>query len=268
MSDKARLFLELHHADEPLLLPNPWDAGSARVFASLGFQALATTSSGHAATLGRFDGGVGRDEALRHAAVIAGATDLPVNADLENCFGHAPAAVAETIMLAIGTGVAGVSVEDFSGDETDPIYDPVLARERVEAAAAAAGDEVVVTARCENYLHGRRDLDDTIARLQAYQEAGADVLYAPGLADADDIRRVVASVDLPVNVLALAQAPSVSELAALGVKRISVGGAFSLVGLAAIEAAAREFLEAGTYGFWEQAHRGIAVRSAAFDPPG
>ena len=157
-------------------------------------------------------------------------------------------------------------MEDFSGEEADPIYDPALAAARVEAAAEAAHGDVrlVLTARSENFLHGRPDLDDTIRRLQSYQEAGADVLYAPGVTDADDIRRIVSSVDLPVNVLALPGAPAVAELAELGVKRISVGGAFSLVGLAAIEAAAREFLTDGTYGFWEQVQRGVAVRSASF----
>ena len=263
---KTELFRALHHEDRPLLLPNPWDAGSARVFESVGFQALATTSSGHAATLGRLDGGVAREEVLEHAAAIVAATDLPVNADLENCFGHEPETVAETIRLAVATGVAGCSVEDFSGDEGEPIYDAGLAQERVAAAVDAASGAVVVTARAENYLHGRPDLDDTIRRLQSFQEVGADVLYAPGLTDAEDIRRLVDSVNLPLNVLALPTAPSVSELASLGVKRISIGGAFSLVGLAAIEAAAREFLEDGTYGFWEQAARGINVRSAAFDP--
>ena len=267
MSDLAHRFLDLHRQAHPLLLPNPWDAGSARVFASVGFEALATTSSGHAATLGRLDGGVTRDEALEHAALIAAATALPVNADLENCFGADPATVAETIALAGETGIAGCSVEDFSGDQTAPIYDPGLAYDRVVAAAEAARGEtrLVLTARSENYLHGRPDLDDTIRRLQSYQEAGADVLYAPGVTDRDDIARIVSSVDRPVNVLALPGTPPVSELAALGVKRISVGSAFSLVGLAAIEAAAREFREEGTYGFWVQAERGVAARSAAFD---
>ncbi len=270
MSDqaaRARHFLELHDGETPLLLPNPWDAGSARLFAAIGFQALATTSSGHAATLGRLDGGVTREEALTHATSIVAATSLPVSADLENCFAHDPAGVAETVRLAVESGLAGCSIEDYTGQSDDPIYERVLAAERVAAAAEAAHGgavRLVLTARSENYLHGRPDLDDTIARLQAFQEAGADVLYAPGLTDHRDIGRVVASVDRPVNVLALPGAPSVGEMAGLGVKRISVGSAFSLVGIGAVAGAAREFLEAGTYGFWEGAAAGVAARGRAF----
>jgi 2-methylisocitrate lyase-like PEP mutase family enzyme len=181
-ADKARQFLSLHRKGEPLLLPNPWDLGSARLLASLGFQALATTSSGFAASLARNDGSVSKEEAIVHAAVIVAATDLPVSADLENAFGDAPADVAETIRLAVAVGLAGASVEDFTGREDDPIYSLPAAVERVAAAAEVAhSGEVpfVFTARAENFLHGRPDLWDTIARLQAYQEAGADVLYAP-----------------------------------------------------------------------------------------
>lgn len=267
-ASKAQRFLELHHGDSPLLLPNPWDVGSARLFASIGFQALATTSSGHAATLGRLDGGVTRDEALAHAATIVDATDLPVSADLENCFADDPAGVAETVRLAVAAGLAGCSVEDHTGNADDPIYPPDLAAERVAVAAEAAHAgpvRLVLTARSENFLHGRPDLEDTISRLQAFQEAGADVLYAPGLTDAADIRRVVEAVDLPVNVLALPTVPPVGVLAELGVKRISVGSGFSLVGIGAVAAAARELLEAGTYGFWTQATAGVAARDAAFD---
>ena len=205
-ADKAERFLALHRAGEPLLLPNPWDLGSARLLASLGFEALATTSSGFAATLGRNDGSVSREEALVHAAVIVAATDLPVSADLENAFADKPADVAETIGLAIQVGLAGASVEDFTRRGDDPIYDLRLAAERVAAAAGAAHAgpaRLVLTARAENYLHGRPDLADTIARLQAYQEAGADVLYAPGLRRLKDIRQVIREVDRPVNVLAL-----------------------------------------------------------------
>ncbi len=270
MTDQAALaqsFHRLHVSGSPLLLPNPWDAGSARLLASIGFQALATTSSGHAATLGRLDGGVTRDEALEHAATIVSATDLPVSADLENCFADDPAGVAETVRLAVAVGLAGCSVEDFTGREDDPIYPIGAAAERVAAAAetAHAGPvRLVLTARAENYLHGRPDLDDMIGRLQAFQEAGADVLYAPGLTEARDIRRLVESVDLPVNVLALPGAPPVAELAELGVARISVGGAFSLVGIGAVAEAAREFLESGTYGFWGRAAEGIVDRDSAF----
>ncbi len=266
-SELAALFLALHHAEQPLLIPNPWDAGSAKLLESLGFDALATTSSGFAATLGRLDGSVTRDEALVHCAVIADATDLPVSADLENGFADDPAGVADTIRGAIAAGLAGCSIEDYSGRADDPIYDLELAAERVAAAAEAAhiGEvRLVLTARAENHLHGRQDLDDTIARLQAYQNAGADVLYAPGLADADDIRRVVDAVQQPVNVLARAGAPSVAELAALGVKRISVGGAFAYAALGAVVEAAAELRDQGTYGFAARAATGARAARAAF----
>ncbi len=263
----AARFLALHRAGEPLLLPNPWDAGSARLLASLGFEALATTSSGFAATLGRLDGGVTRDEALAHAAGIVAATDLPVSADLENGFADDPAGVADTIALARDAGLAGGSVEDFAGRADEPIYELGRAAERVAAAAEAAhagAAGLVLTARAENFLRGRPDLADTIARLQAYQEAGADVLYAPGLVDLADIRRVVAEVDRPVNVLALPAAPPVAELAAAGVSRISVGGAFAFAGLGAVIEAARELREDGTYGFWERAAAGAEAARRAF----
>ncbi|NNC93053.1 MAG: isocitrate lyase/phosphoenolpyruvate mutase family protein, partial [Acidimicrobiia bacterium] len=189
-------------------------------------------------------------------------------ADRENCFADDPAGVADTVALAVAAGLAGCSVEDHTGDPDDPIYAANLAVERVAAAAEAAHAgpvQLVLTARSENFLHDRADLADTIARLQAFQEAGADVLYAPGLTVADDIRAVVGSVDLPVNVLALPTAPPVAALAELGVKRISVGSGFNLVGIGAVTAAAREFLESGTYGFWIQATAGAAARDAAFD---
>jgi 2-methylisocitrate lyase-like PEP mutase family enzyme len=251
-ADKARRFLLLHRAGEPLLLPNPWDLGSARLLAALGFQALATTSSGFAATLGRNDGSVSREEALVHAAVIVAATDLPVSADLENAFADEPADVADTIRLGIEVGLAGGSVEDFTGREDDPLYPDEAAAERIAAAAQAAhGGPVpfVLTARAENYLHGRPDLADTIARLQAYQEAGADVLYAPGLRDIADIRRVIEEVDRPVNVLAVGGAPTVPELAEAGVSRISVGGSFAYASLGALVSAATELRDQGTYGY-------------------
>jgi 2-methylisocitrate lyase-like PEP mutase family enzyme len=251
-ADKARRFLSLHRAGEPLLLPNPWDLGSARLLASLGFEALATTSSGFAATLGRLDGSVSREEALVHAAVIVAATDLPVSADLENAFADEPATVAETITLALEVGLAGGSVEDFTGREDDPIYGLQAAAERIAAAAQAAHAgpvPFVLTARAENYLHGRRDLADTIARLQAYQEAGADVLYAPGLRDISDIRQVIREVDRPVNVLAVGGAPPVPELAQAGASRISVGGAFAYAALGALVSAATELRDQGAYGY-------------------
>jgi len=266
-AEKASRFLALHHSEHPLLLPNPWDRGSARLLAWLGFQALATTSSGHAATLGRLDGSVTREEALAHAASIVAATDLPVSADLEKAFADEPSGVADTVRLALETGLAGCSVEDSSGREDAPIYDPALAAERVAAAAEAAHGgpvHLVLTARAENWLYGRPDLADTIARLQAYQEAGADVLYAPGLERPEDIRQLVASVDRPVNVLALPGAPTVPELAAAGVSRVSVGGAFAFAALGAVVGAARELREQGTYRFWEQARAGAKSARSAF----
>lgn len=260
-------FLALHHQEAPLLLPNPWDPGSARLLASMGFLALATTSGGFAATLGRVDGSVSRTEALDHSGAIVAATDLPVSADLENGFAGDPAEVAETVRLAAATGLAGCSIEDFTGRSEAPIYDLGLATERVAAAADGAhqgADRLVLTARAENHLHGRQDLADTIARLQAFQEAGADVRYAPGLSALDDLRTVVSSVDRPVNVLALPGAPTVSELAAIGVRRVSVGGAFALAALGAAAQAARELLDHGTYGFWDQAGVGLRAVHEAF----
>lgn len=265
--EKAERFQELHHGYAPLLLPNPWDQGTAKVFAALGFVALATTSSGHAATLGRLDGSVTRDEALAHVASIVEATGLPVSADLENGFADEPADVAANVGLAAAAGVAGCSVEDHTGRGDNPIYPSGLAAERVAAAAETAHGgpvRLVLTARAENYLHRRRDLDDTIARLQSFQAAGADVLYAPGLSDIDDIRQVVASVDLPVNVLAFPGGPSVSELTAVGVKRVSVGGAFNLVALGAVANAAREFMHDGTFGWWGLAGTGLEIAHTAF----
>ena len=266
-ASKVRRFLELHHGQEPLLLPNPWDPGSARLLAWLGFQALATTSSGHAATLGRLDGSVTRSEALDHAATIVAATELPVSADLENGFADDPGGVAETVRQAVAAGLAGCSVEDATGDQDRPIYDAGLAAERVQAAAEAAHRgpvQLVLTARAENHLHGRPDLADTIARLQAYQEAGADVLYAPGLRSLEDITRLVASVDRPVNVLAVAGAPPVAELAAARVGRISVGGAFAFAALGAVVEAATELRQAGTYGFQQHASTGRTAAGSAF----
>lgn len=265
---KAKRFLALHRSEHPLLMPNPWDVGSARLLESLGYLALATTSSGHAATLGRLDGGVTRDEALEHAGDIVAATDLPVSADLENCFADDPEGVSATVRSAVAVGLAGCSVEDHTRRPDDPIYEIDHAAERVVAAAEAAHAgpvRLVLTARAENYLHGRSDLDDTITRLQAFQEAGADVLYAPGITDADDIQLLVDAVDLPVNVLAMRGVPPVSVLGAMGVARVSVGGAFNLVGISATVEAATELLERGTYGYLGQAMSGVGPRNAAFD---
>jgi 2-methylisocitrate lyase-like PEP mutase family enzyme len=266
-ADKARTFQALHRPGEPLLLPNPWDIGSAKLLASLGFQALATTSSGFAATLGREDGSVSRDEALVHAAVIVAATDLPVSADLENAYADSADGVAETIGLAAEVGLAGASVEDFTGREDDPIYDLRFAAERVAAAAEAAHAgpvRLVLTARAENYLHGRPDLADTIARLQAYQQAGADVLYAPGLRSIEDISQVLREVDRPVNVLAIGGAPTVPELAKAGVSRVSVGGAFAFAALGALVSAATELLDQGSYGYAAASASGRQAARRAF----
>jgi 2-methylisocitrate lyase-like PEP mutase family enzyme len=263
----ARRFLELHVPGRPLLLPNPWDQGSARLLARLGFEALATTSSGHAATLGRLDGSVTREEALAHAAVIAEATGLPVSADLERGFADDPAGVAETVRLAAEAGLAGCSVEDATGRQDNPIYDAGLAAERVRAAAEAAHRgpvQLVLTARAENHLHGSPDLADTIARLQAYQDAGADVLYAPGLRRLEDVRRLVSSVDRPVNVLAVPGAPPVAELGAAGVARVSVGGAFAFAALGTLVDAATELRETGSYGFSGRAAAGRDAARSAF----
>jgi 2-methylisocitrate lyase-like PEP mutase family enzyme len=251
--EKAQLFLELHHGESPLLMPNPWDAGSAKLLASLGFAALATTSSGHAASLGRADGAVTRDEALAHAADLVAAVDVPVSADLEKCYADDPAGVAETVRLAAGTGLAGCSIEDWSGDA---LYDKGLATERVAAAAEAAAASGLV-------LTGRPDLADTIGRLQAFQAAGADVLYAPALTDIEDIRQVVGSLDKPVNVLAFAGGPTVPELAAAGVSRVSVGGAFAFAALGAVAEAARELQEKGTYGYLSRTGEGASAFRAA-----
>lgn len=265
--DRAERFAALHEGERPLVLPNPWDPGSAKLFAWLGFEALATTSSGSAATLGRLDGMVTRAEAIAGAGAIAEATELPVSADLENGFADDADGVAETIRMALAIGLAGASIEDYSGREDEPIYPIEVAAERVGAAAEVAHRgpvRLVLTARAENHVHGVTDLADTIARLQAYQEAGADVLFAPGITRLEDIRRVVDSVDLPVNVLARPGVPPVDELAAIGVRRISVGGAFAFAALGAATEAARELLERGTYCYLDQSGVGLRSARAAF----
>jgi 2-methylisocitrate lyase-like PEP mutase family enzyme len=263
-ADKAEYFLSLHQASTPLLMPNPWDMGSAKVLEALGFEALATTSGGFAATLGRLDGSVTRDEAVSHAAAVAAAVDVPVSADFENGFADDPAAVAETVELGIGAGLAGCSVEDWSGTE---IYDVDFATERVAAAAEAAHRgpvHFVLTARAENFIHDRKDLADTIARLQRYQEAGADVLFAPGVVAADDLRRLVDDVDRPVNVLALPGAPPVAELAEIGVGRVSVGSAFAWVALGGVVEAATQLRDNGVYDYWDRMTAGARVARPAF----
>lgn len=260
-------FSALHRPGQPLLLANAWDVGSARLLAGVGFLALATTSGGFAATLGRLDGSVTRDEALTHAAAMVGATDLPVSADLENAFADSPEGVAESIRLAAATGLAGCSVEDFTGRPEDPIYEAGLAAERVAAAAEAAHagpERMVLTARTEGHLHGRRDLDETIRRLQAYAAAGADVVFAPAVVDGGDLARIVAEVDRPVSVLALPGTPPVADLAALGVARVSVGAGLALAALARVAGAARQLLEDGTYGWFDEAAEGRSLSRRVF----
>jgi 2-methylisocitrate lyase-like PEP mutase family enzyme len=260
----AARFLDRHRAAGPLLLPNAWDAGSAAILASLGFEAIATTSSGHAATLGRLDGAVTRDEAIAHAAQLAAAVPVPVSADLEHCFAGDPGGVAQTVAMAIDAGLAGCSIEDWDGSA---ILAPALAAERVAAAAAAAHAgpvHLVLTARAENHVRGRDDLDDTIARLQAFERAGADVLYPTGLTALEDIRRVVDAVGAPVNVLVRPDSPNVAQLADAGVARISVGGAFAFAALGALADAAEEFRERGTHSFLDGAARGAAAARDAF----
>jgi len=257
-ADKGRRFQALHQGPGAFVIPNPWDTGSARLLAMLGFEALATTSAGYAFTLGLCDNQVGRDPMLAHVADLVAATDLPVSADLENGFADEPEAVAETIRRAAAAGLVGASIEDASGNPDDPIYRRDLAVERVRAAAEVARSlpfPFMLTARAENFLFGRKDLGDTIARLQAFQEAGANVLYAPGLTSRDEIETIVRAVDLPVNVL-MGMAGvrlTVAELSALGVKRISVGSSFARAALAGFLRAAREVKERGSFTYGDDA---------------
>jgi 2-methylisocitrate lyase-like PEP mutase family enzyme len=263
---RAAQFLDLHHGPAPLLMPNPWDVGSAKILESLGFAALATTSSGFAATLGRLDGGATRDEMLEHARAMSAAVSVPVSADLEHCYAPDPSGVADTVRLAAATGLAGCSIEDFTREE-DRTYSMEEASDRVRAAAEAAHAgpvHLVLTARSENFLRGRPDLTDTITRLQAYQEAGADVLFAPGVNDGDQIATLVAAVDRPVNVLPRPGTPTVGELGDIGVKRVSVGGSLCWTAVAAVERAARELRERGTYDYWDAVPDGLRVARAAF----
>ena len=255
--EKATRFRELHQGDGAFIIPNPWDVGSARILVALGFEALATTSVGYAFSVGRRDHGITRDEMIAHAATIVAATDVPVSADLENGFGDDPDAVATTIRMAADAGLAGCSIEDGTNRPGDPIYEFEHAVDRIRAAVETARGLSVpftLTARSENYLHGRRDLDDTIRRLNAFQDAGADVLYAPGITDIKDIATLVRSLERPVNVLAGMQGVrfELAELSKIGVKRVSVGGALSRVALAACIRAAREMRDHGTFTFVDE----------------
>jgi 2-methylisocitrate lyase-like PEP mutase family enzyme len=249
--EKARLFRSLHEGPEAFVIANAWDAGSARILTALGFKALATSSGACAGVLGRRDGMVSRAEMLTHCKAIVEATELPVSADMEKGFGDAPDAVAETIRFAAEIGLVGGSIEDATGDRARPLFDLEHAAERIVAASEAAKRLAVpftLTARAENYLHGRSDLDDTIERLQAFDKAGADVLYAPGLRDIEDIRTVCGAVSKPVNVLALAGAPSVELLSAAGVRRVSLGSGFFNTAMGAFLRAAKDVREHGTFG--------------------
>jgi 2-methylisocitrate lyase-like PEP mutase family enzyme len=257
-AEKGHAFRALHAREGAFIIPNPWDVGSARILAQAGFEALATTSAGFAFTLGRRDNTIARYAMLDHVATIAAATELPVSADLENGYADTPEGVAETYALAATTGIVGASIEDSTGDPAHPLFDIAIAAERVRAAVEAVRALLfpfTLTARAENFLVGQNDLADVIRRLQAYQEAGADVLYAPGLVERDDIAMVVKSVDRPINVvMGLAGARfSLGELAALGVKRVSVGSALARASIGALIDAAREMREHGTFAFADRA---------------
>ena len=253
---RAERFLALHQSGSPLLMPNAWDVGSARLFASVGCEAIASTSGGFAASRGRLDGAMTRDEVLAHCGDLAAGVQIPVSADLENCFADDPEGVAATIAAAKEYGLAGGSVEDFTRDRDTPIYELAQAAERVRAAAEAAHAgpvRFVLTARAENYLHGKKDLSDTIARLQAYQEAGADVLFAPRVVEPAELRRLLADIDVPLSVLVTPNAPSVPELAEFGVSRISVGGAIAVASYGFAVAAVKQLRDEGTTNYWDAA---------------
>jgi 2-methylisocitrate lyase-like PEP mutase family enzyme len=256
--EKGRTFRSLHERDKAFIIPNPWDVGTARLLAHLGFEALATTSAGYAFSVGQRDNKIERHEMMAHATAVASATELPVSVDLGNGFGDNPADVAETIRLAAATGAVGGSIEDATQQPSHPIYEQEHAVERIRAAVEVVRTlpfTFTLTARAENYLVGRPDLEDTIKRLQAYQVAGADVLYGPGLTSKDDIAAVVSSVDRPVNVLAGLQGVNLTleSLSALGVKRISIGSALCRAAFGAFLRAAKEMREHGTFTFADEA---------------
>jgi len=258
-TEKANALKALHEGSELFVIPNPWDAGSAKLLAGMGFRALATTSAGIAWAIGKVDNGVTRADSLANAKLVADAVDLPVSGDLENGFGDRPEDVAETIRLAAEAGLVGGSIEDFSGDAARPIYDFGLAVERVAAAAEAAHAldfPFQFVARCEAFLHGMPDLDETIRRLQAYEKAGADVLFAPGLPTLEAIRTVCRSVGKPVNAVmsfrGAGQFP-LADLAAAGVRRVSTGGSLHRVAFGALREAATELRDAGTFGYLDRA---------------
>ena len=256
-NDKADRFRMLHQGPGAFVMPNPWDAGSARILAGLGFQALATSSGAFAATLGRRDGKVRREEALTHARAVVAAVDIPVSADLENGFGHTPAIAAETVRLAAETGLVGCSIEDATGENDRPLYELAEATERVAASAAAArslGFAFTLTARSENFLRGNPDLDDTIKRLQAYENAGADVLMAPGLPDLGAVRTVCGALSRPFNFMVGIRGKSFTteELAAAGVRRISLASSLYRAAMSGLIAAATEAKEKGTFDYLDR----------------
>jgi 2-methylisocitrate lyase-like PEP mutase family enzyme len=257
-TEKGQAFRALHQRNRTFIIPNPWDIGTARMLAHLGFEALASTSGGYANSIGQRDGAVGREAMIAHVSALASATDLPVSADLENGYADAPEAVGETIRLAAAAGVVGGSIEDASRRAEAPIYDLGLAAERVRAAAESAhalNFPFTLTARAENFITGRPDLKDTIQRLQAYQEAGADVLYAPGLTSKEDISTLIRSVDRPVNVLVgfAGATLDLAALSALGVRRVSVGSALARAAIGAFLRGAREMQQGGSFAFAEEA---------------
>ena len=255
--DKAERFRKLHEGPRAFVIPNPWDGGSARLLAGLGFEALATSSGAAAGVLGRRDGQISRDEALAQVRIIVAATDLPVSADLEKGFGDSPGMVAETVRLAAEAGLVGCSIEDATGDKDRPLYDFAAAVARIEAAADVARSlafPFTLTARAENFLRGNPDLDDTIRRLKAFEAAGADVLFAPGLPDLDAVRKVCAAVKKPVNFMVgiKGKSFSVSHLEAAGVRRISLATSLFRAAMTGLLEAAREVKERGTFGYLER----------------
>ena len=260
MAERRGRFRELHARAGLFVMPNPWDVGSARLLEALGFEALATTSAGFAWSLGKLDHAVTRDELVAHVAALADVVSVPLNVDSERLYPDEPGGVAETVRLLAEAGAAGCSIEDYD-PATGQLDDVGLAAERVALAAGAKGD-VVLTARCESHLHGGTDLDDTIARLVAYREAGADAVYAPGLTDLSEITRVVGEVDAPVNVLALPTGPTIEELEAAGVRRVSVGSLLAAAAYGALVGGASELLERGTSRYAEtRAPRELLARA-------
>jgi 2-methylisocitrate lyase-like PEP mutase family enzyme len=271
-AEKSRTFVGLHARGNCFVIPNPWDAGSAKLLQSLGFQALAGTSAGFAFSKAKTDATIAVRDMLPHLAEVAAATDLPVSADLQDGFGPTPDDAARTIVEAAATGIVGGSIEDATGDPAQPLYDIGLAAERIRAAAEAArglGVKFMLTARAENFLVGRPDLGDTIRRLQAYQEAGADVLFAPGLRTREEIAAVVSSVDLPVNVIVGMPGvqPTVAELAQLGVTRVSLGASLARAAYGALMRGAREVLEQGTFGYADGALQAAELNRIFAPPP-